>query len=114
MSRQEWLANNGYGYITLAPGADPQTVIAKMARIQDRTMTGEFEKLGINRTGSEADKLHLTPFSRGSSYVRSMANQCILTPPGSWITVYGVGAIRSHHSSSCMFSASRIWRPPAQ
>src|SRR5207237_10363076 len=36
-TKENWLSNNGsYGYITLAPGADPATVLAKLKPILDR------------------------------------------------------------------------------
>src|SRR5262249_839601 len=40
-ARLSWHTENGSGYVRLAPGADPQMVIAKMAPILDRNITGE-------------------------------------------------------------------------
>jgi putative ABC transport system permease protein len=89
--KREWLEENGWGYVTLAPGTDPRTVIAKTAPILDEAMTGEFRKFGINRTGSEANRIHLTPFTQ--VHLTSDRWMYNMTPPGSWTTLYGVGAI---------------------
>jgi putative ABC transport system permease protein len=86
MAGREWL-----GYVTLAPGADPRTVIAKLAPILDRAMTGEFRKFGVNRTGSQANKIYLTPFTK--VHLTSDRWMYNMTPPGSWITLYGIGAL---------------------
>jgi putative ABC transport system permease protein len=89
--KENWLAQNGWGYLVLAPGADPQSVIAKAAPMLDRALTKDLNRFGVKLNGAQAYLLHLTPFSKvhldSGRWVYNM------TPPGSWATVYGVAAI---------------------
>ncbi|HSS15142.1 MAG TPA: ABC transporter permease, partial [Rhizomicrobium sp.] len=62
-AKLSWHSENGYGYIRVAPGADPQTVIAKMAPILDRNVTGELAASGKPLRGSQAYTVHLTRFT---------------------------------------------------
>ena len=89
--KQMWLSQNGWGYLVLAPGVDPQTVIAKAAPMLDRALTKDLHKFGINLDGAQAYLLHLTPFSK--VHLDSSRWLYNMTPPGSWATVYGVAAI---------------------
>ena len=89
--KRDWLSNNGYGYITLAPGTDPQSVVDRSAAMFDKAMTGQLHQFGIPASGSQIYKLHLTPFAR--VHLDSGRWTLNLTPPGSWTTVYGVIAI---------------------
>jgi putative ABC transport system permease protein len=89
--KRDWLSNNGYGYIKLAPGAAPDRVVSQSAAVFDRAMTGQLHQFGIPASGSRVYKLHLTPFNR--VHLDSRQWTINLTPPGSWTTVYGVGAI---------------------
>ncbi|HEX3756098.1 MAG TPA: ABC transporter permease, partial [Rhizomicrobium sp.] len=89
--KHAWLDNNGWGYLTLTPGADPQSVVAKAAAVFDRSVTGELHQFGIPISGSQAYKLHLTPFTQ--VHLKSARWMYNFTPPGSWTTVYGVAAI---------------------
>ncbi|GAA0544108.1 putative ABC transport system permease protein [Rhizomicrobium palustre] len=87
-----WLANNGWGFIRLAPGVTPDSVMARINPILDRYVTPELKKFGVSGiSGSAVYKMHMTRFDRvhldGAKY---SFNQ---TPPGSWTTVYGVAAI---------------------
>ncbi len=90
-NKRNWLSNNGYAYVTLAPGADPQRVVSKAAAVFDKAVTGQLHQFGMAMTGSQAYKLHLTPFTR--VHLDSAQWAFNLAPPGSWTTVYGVGAI---------------------
>ncbi len=90
-NKQNWLSNNGYGYLTLAPGTDPEQVVSKAAAIFDKAVTGPLHLFGVSLKGSQVYKLHLTPFS--AVHLDSGQWSFNLTPPGSWATVYGVGAI---------------------
>jgi putative ABC transport system permease protein len=90
-SKRDWLSNNGYGYLLLAPGADPQGVIAKAAGVFDRLVTGPVHQFGFAISGSQAYKLHLTPFRR--VHLDSAAWSFNMTPAGSWALVYGVAAV---------------------
>ena len=90
-AKQEWLAVDFYGYVTLTPNASPQAVIAKLSPILDGAMAATIRTLRQDIRGSRLFEVHLTPFAdvhlASAGYISNM------TPPGSWITVYGVGAI---------------------
>ncbi len=88
---RSWFNQNGYGYVTLAPGAEPRTVIAKMAPMLDRELAGQLKKFNINLRGSQVYEVHLTPFAQ--VHLTSERWTLNLTPPGSWTTVYGLAAI---------------------
>ena len=90
-AKLSWHTENGSGYVTLTPGADSQTVIAKMAPILDRVITGELTASGKPLKGSQAYAVHLTPFA--DVHLNSEQWQFNNKPPGSWTTVYGVGVI---------------------
>jgi putative ABC transport system permease protein len=89
--RENWLATIAYNYVTLAPGANPQTVLAKLEPIIDREAGPRLLKFNIQQPGHTVEHLHLTPFLKvhldGARYTGN------LTPSGSWTTVYGVAAI---------------------
>src|SRR6185312_4434136 len=51
-TKLSWHDENGYGYVRLAPGADPRAVIAKTAPILDRAVTGELDASGKPLRGS--------------------------------------------------------------
>jgi putative ABC transport system permease protein len=89
--KADWFSENGYGYVALAPGADPQTVIAKMAPVFNKALNGILRKFGIPLTGEKAYLLHLTPFAQ--VHLNSSRWSFNMVPPGSWATVYGVAAI---------------------
>jgi len=90
-NKESWFSQNGYGYLVLAPGADPQAVIAKAAPLLNRALTGDLHKFGINLSGEQAYLLHLTPFQK--VHLDSSRWLFNMTPPGSFATVYGVAAI---------------------
>jgi len=85
-ARTSWAANWSYGYVVLAPGARPETVIAKMGPLLDRNVT---DAGGLK--GSKLYSIHLTPFTDVHlSSGRWKANE---KPAGSWTTLYGVGIV---------------------
>jgi len=86
-----WHSENGSGYVRLAPGADPQAVIAKMAPILDREVRGEITASGKPLKGSQAYTVHLTRFA--DVHLNSERWRFNNKPPGSWTTVYGVGVV---------------------
>jgi putative ABC transport system permease protein len=90
-SKQDWLSADYYGYVSLAPGARPETVVAKLAPILDGATGAALRNLQLNVRGSQLFEVHLTAFKdvhlASAPYVNNM------TPAGSWITVYGVAAI---------------------
>ena len=88
---QTWLAVDFYGYVALTPNASPQAVIAKLSPLLDRAMAASVRTLGQNVRGSRLFEVHLTPFA--DAHLASAGYISNMTPPGSWITVYGVGAI---------------------
>jgi putative ABC transport system permease protein len=90
-SKLSWHDENGYGYVRLAPGAEPGTVIAKMAPILDRAITGELTASGNSLKGSQAYTVHLTRFT--DVHLTSEHWRFSFKPSGSWTTVYGVGIV---------------------
>jgi len=90
-AKYSWDWENGYGYVRLAPGADPRAVVAKMAPILDRAVTGRLSASGSVLKGSQAYTVHLTPFT--DVHLTSERWQGNETPAGSWTTLYGVGII---------------------
>jgi len=89
--KQCWNCENGLGYVSLAPGADPQAVVAAMAPLLDRAVTPGLRKNGSALSGSQAYHVHLTPFTQVHLTSGQWAfNQ---TPAASWTTIYGVAAI---------------------
>ena len=90
-SKQDWLSSGGWSYVSLAPGADPQAVVARMAPMLDRTVTPALRKFGVPAAGSKIFRIHLTPFTQ--VHLSSGQWQFNMTPAGSWLTVYGVAAV---------------------
>jgi putative ABC transport system permease protein len=85
-ARTSWAANWSYGYIRLAPGARPETVIAKMGPLLDRNAT---DAGGLK--GSQLYSIHLTPFTDVHLFSgRWKANE---KSAGSLTTLYGVGVV---------------------
>jgi putative ABC transport system permease protein len=88
-----WFNEDTYGYLTLAPGTDPQSVIASTAPILDRALGPMIRQLGINNVrGSQVYVPHLTPFAQ-VHLTSDHWSQDSLTPPGSLTTLYGVMGI---------------------
>jgi putative ABC transport system permease protein len=90
-AKLSWHTENGFGYVKLAPGANPHAVIAKMAPILDRTITGELTSAGNPLKGSQAYTVHLTRFV--DVHLTSEHWRFSIKPPGNWTTVYGVGIV---------------------
>jgi len=84
-----WTALDGdYGYVELTPGADPAAVLAELKPILDRSF--DPRTMGINLSFSEFEQYRLTPFRD----VHLTSDRYMgMTPGGSWVTVYGLGAI---------------------
>jgi putative ABC transport system permease protein len=86
---QEWTSTDGvYNYVALAPGADPEAVLAKLKPILDRNVNLK-ETLPENR-GSGLEQFRLTQF--WDVHLTS-DNYGGMKPPGSWTTVYGFAII---------------------
>ncbi len=88
--KQNWLSNQGtYGYVILAPGVDPATVLAKLKPILDRSIDlSRFTDIKI--AGSKILEPRLTPFRMAHLTTDRYGG---MKPPGSWTTLYGIGVI---------------------
>jgi putative ABC transport system permease protein len=89
--KEDWVSPRYFGYLALAPSVDPQAVIAKLAPILDRGATPKLRSLGLSVRGSQILAMHLTPFAE--VHLASAGLSDNMTPAGSWITVFGIGAI---------------------
>jgi putative ABC transport system permease protein len=92
MSQQrkgDWTSSNGYGYVELQPNADPQSVMAKLPTLIDRSYDPR-KRSGLSLRGSQILHLELTRFA--DDHLSTDRYQS-LTPAGSWTTVYGFAAI---------------------
>lgn len=90
--KASWFNQNGYGYVTLAPGTRPQTVIAKMAPMLDRVLGPQLKAFGLaNVPGNQVYEVHMTPFAQ--VHLASEHWGVPLTPPGSRTTLYGIVAV---------------------
>ena len=85
-----WVCNNRtFGYVVLAPGADPERILAKFTPIVDRSVDlSAFTTVKI--AGSKLMEVRLVPFRD----VHLTTDQYFgMKPAGSWTTLYGLGAI---------------------
>ena len=89
--KQNWTFPWYCTYVTLASGADPQVVIAKLAPILDRGLSAALRYLQLSIRGSQVYQMHLTPFT--DVHLSSAGYADNMTPAGSWITVYGIAAV---------------------
>jgi len=87
----DWFNQNGYGYVRLAPGADPEAVAARMAPVFDRVLGPIIKQMGLNVRGSRAYTAHLTPFAK--VHLSSDHWSYNFTAPGSQTMLYGIIAI---------------------
>jgi putative ABC transport system permease protein len=86
--QQSWSSNGAYSYVLLAPGARPETVLAKMAPLLDRNYP---PTTGDPRKGSQRFTFYLTPFTDVHLVGgRWKTNE---KPDGSWVTLYGMGVV---------------------
>lgn len=87
----DWAAGDGdFGYVALTPGADPADVLAALKPILDKSFNPR--KFGINLSASELERYRLTPF-RDVHLTSDSDEYGGMTPGGSWMTVYGLGAV---------------------
>jgi putative ABC transport system permease protein len=90
--KHSWFSQNGWGWVTLAPGTDPGTINEKMGPLLDRALGPMIKQLGLgNITGRQAYEVHLTPFTQ--VHLTSDHWSYNLTAPGSMALFYGVIAI---------------------
>lgn len=80
--------DNDFGYLQLAPGADPATILAGLSRIMDHAVN--LGKYGIHLPASAILQFRLTPFRD----VHLSSDQYGgMRPAGSLTTVYGLSVI---------------------
>jgi putative ABC transport system permease protein len=87
--RENWGYTTGFGYVRLAPGADPNAVTAKLKTIIDHSFD-PAKRMNVRKRGSDILTPHLTPFVDAHLSTDRFGG---MTPPGSWTTVYGFSVI---------------------
>ena len=89
---QAWFSTNGsFDNIALAPGADPDAVLAKFRAVLDRIVSADKAgRLSELERPSELEQYHLTRF--WDVHLTS-DNYGGMKPPGSWTTVSGFAII---------------------
>ena len=127
MPRENWLSNNSsFGYVTLAPGADPATVLAKLKPILDRYVDiSRFVDVKI--PGSRILEPRLTPFTKAHLTTDRFG---AMKAPGSLTMLYGISVIgllillvacfnfgelgdgARHHAGARDILAQDAWRDP--
>jgi len=87
---KNWLSNNSsFGYVTLAPGANPATVLTKLKPILDRYIDiSRF--VAVKIPGSRILEPRLVRFIDAHLTTDRYSG---MKPPGSWTIVYGTGVI---------------------
>ncbi|HEX4273592.1 MAG TPA: ABC transporter permease [Rhizomicrobium sp.] len=89
-TKKSWVSNSNYfAYVTLAPGADPATVMAKLKPIFDRNVDlSAFTNVKL--PGSQILEGHLTHLQDAHLHTDRFGG---MKPPGSMTTLYGMGVI---------------------
>jgi putative ABC transport system permease protein len=89
-SKRNWLSNsNTFGYVVLAPGADPAQVVAKTKPMIDRS-ADLSRYVNLKVPGSQIMEARLVPFRDAHLTTDRYFG---MKPPGSYTTLYGMGAI---------------------
>jgi putative ABC transport system permease protein len=81
--------DNSFDYVQLAGGANPQTVLAKLRPILDRSISRQ-QLNGAASRGSQLEEYSLTQLWNAHLTSDQYGG---MTPPGSWSTVYGFSII---------------------
>jgi putative ABC transport system permease protein len=89
LAKESWLDIWSFGYVALAPGATPDTVLAKLRPIIDRSVD-PTQAENINLKGSDFEQIRLTQFQQVHL---TSDNYGGLKPSGSAATVYGFAII---------------------
>lgn len=85
----DWMGTDGdYGYLELAPGADPAAVLTALRSILDRTI--DLRKHGLTMEASDLEEFHLTAFSDVHLTSDRYGG---MTSAGSRTTVYGFAVV---------------------
>jgi putative ABC transport system permease protein len=87
--RENWLFISSWGYVRLAPGADPNVVTAKFRTVIDH-LVDPAKRANVREQGSDLLTPHLTPFVDAHLSTDRFGG---MTPPGGWTIVYGFSAI---------------------
>jgi len=87
--KKVWLSFNCNGYVRLTPGSDPSMVAAKLVPIMDRMVDLSTEP-GIRQPAGQFMPAELV---RLRDAHMNNHNIGVRVPPGSWTTLYGLGAI---------------------
>ena len=87
--RESWGWTSTWGYVRLAPGADPNAVLAKFRTVIDHTVN-PMKMVSVKVRGSDFMTPHLTPFIDVHLSTDRFGG---MMPPGSWTMVYGFSAI---------------------
>jgi putative ABC transport system permease protein len=87
--RENWGYTSGWGYVRLAPGADPNAVLAKFRTVIDHSLN-PATMANVKERGSDLMVPRLMPFADAHLSTDRFGG---MTPPGSWAIVYGFSAI---------------------
>ena len=87
--RKNWLSSWCWGYVRLAPGADPNAVMAKFRTIIDHSVD-TMKQMNVRERGSDVLQPYLTPFTDAHLSTDRFRG---MTPAGSWTLVYGCSII---------------------
>jgi putative ABC transport system permease protein len=88
--KKAWFSFNGYVYVRLAPGSDPGRLSDKLAGIMDRLV--DFSRdAGVKMPASKI--MRALPVRFRDVHMNTPEALGPDVPPGSWATIYGLGAI---------------------
>ena len=88
--KKQYFDIDGFGYVRLAARSDPAAVAAKIPRLLDQHVNVQ-EDLGMPLRASKAIQVRLAPFS--AAHLDELAQLGEMVPPGSRVTLYGLGVI---------------------
>ncbi|HSS13367.1 MAG TPA: ABC transporter permease, partial [Rhizomicrobium sp.] len=84
-----WFDSQGWSYARLAPGADPNAVVAKMKAIIDRSADPSVLS-SLHMSASSIQQIRLVPFRELHLSTDRYGG---MKAPGSWATIYGFAVI---------------------
>jgi putative ABC transport system permease protein len=88
--KKRYYSVSGYGYVRLAPGSDPAAVAAKIPGLLDRHVD-VLNDLGMKLKARDTIQIRLVPFT--AAHLDEASQIGNMVPPGSRITLYGLGVI---------------------
>lgn len=89
-TKHNWLMNySTFGYVKLAPGADPAQLLAKFKPVVDRSVDLS-PYTNVKLSGSQVEEVRLVRFRDAHL---TTDRYYAMKPPGSWTTIYGISAI---------------------